>query len=363
MITLLGVGLSTRGVADFELRQGRSFYWLADSEEKKAWEQVYPSAIWVNEIPSDTEAVIVSPGIPPFDERVKMCKVPIMTDIDWCFRQGLLQNKKTVAVTGTNGKSSFVSKLSHVLTENGVPACVAGNIGISPFDALGAEVVIFEVSSFQLHYMDFVAFDFGVMGQIRPDHLDWHGGFNQYQAAKEKLILFSQQVMQGDLSDDLVLKVAQAYFGVVGDLVAYQPLPFRMQVDYQNKGWLVINDSKATNMDASLYALRHYQNHKRVYLICGGILKEPISEKWVIELRKEYVIPIFQGESAQTMYDSVKKGVIVRDYSQAIKYCQNEGPGVILFSPAGSSFDQFRDYEHRGKVFQQEVKDGFTNKT
>jgi len=62
------------------------------------------------------------------------------------------------------------------------------------------------------------------------------------------------------------------------------------------------------------------------------------------------------------MYGSVKKGVIVRDYSQALKYCKNQGRGVILFSPAGSSFDQYKDYQHRGQVFKQEVIDGFTNK-
>ncbi|MDA9832264.1 Mur ligase family protein [Gammaproteobacteria bacterium] len=359
MITLLGVGISTQGVAKFETQQGRKFYWLASEEEKSKVSQLYSNAIWVKQIPSDSKAVIISPGIPPFDMRVKHCQIPILTDIDWCYLQGELKDKITLAVTGTNGKSTFVSKLAHVLKQNGLHVSVAGNIGISPFDVSHHDVLIFELSSFQLHYMASASFDCGVIGDIQPDHIDWHGDFAQYQKAKEKLAACSKQLVRGSLNDDMVHHVLAQQFALVGDLADYSPLPFRMQIDHEEGDWLVINDSKATNLDACCFALSHFESTRPLYLICSGVLKERLSERWVSALQQPHVMPIFQGKYAQLMYQAVKKGVIVSDYSQAIYYCQQHQPGVILFSPGGSSFDQFRDYRHRGQVFQQEVFYGF----
>ncbi len=361
MITLLGFGLSTQGVAKFEIDHGRAFYWVTNVDERDQLLAAYPTALWREEIPKETTAVVISPGIPPHDARLRDCVAPIYTDVDWYFYQKKPDHVMTIGVTGTNGKSSFVAKLAHALSVAGMRAKAAGNIGISPFEINDADIMVFELSSFQLHYTSYAMFDIGVIGSIRPDHLSWHGDFESYKKAKERLSFFCRHLMRGDLNDQLVCQLTEAHFGVLADLSKYAPLPFRLQLSYQDADWLVINDSKATNIDACLYALSRYSHVKRLYLICGGILKESISDEWIMMLRQPHVYPVFQGQSSQVMYDAVKKGVIVKDYRQAILYCQHHGGGVILFSPAGSSFDQFKNYMHRGQVFEQEVMHGFAS--
>jgi len=139
--------------------------------------------------------VIKSPGVPreaPVIERALRRGVPVLGELELGWR--LLENE-TIAVTGTNGKTTTVELIGHIHREAGLPVAVAGNVGAPLSGFVGrvdpATTIVCEASSFQLE--DALAFapEAAVLLNIAPDHLDRHGSLERYTAAK--LALFARQ--------------------------------------------------------------------------------------------------------------------------------------------------------------------------
>lgn len=134
----------------------------------------------------DFDYVVKSPGIKPSDEIVKRLsqKYEIISDIELSYR--LFPDKKILSVTGTNGKTSTTSMISHILNENGIRAISVGNIGEGILWKMYTEDVVFveELSSFQLkntyNYHPHIA----SILNISPDHIDWHGSYDDYISSK-----------------------------------------------------------------------------------------------------------------------------------------------------------------------------------
>lgn len=149
-------------------------------------------------------ALIVSPGIPhlypaphPVIAAAWGADVPVDNDIGLFFRSfatddwtGFDTAPRVIAVTGSNGKSTTAALIHHILVENGRPAQLAGNIGRGALDiepAHDAEVVVLELSSYQTDLARSMTPDVAVWTNLSPDHLDRHGGFGGYFAAKRRL--------------------------------------------------------------------------------------------------------------------------------------------------------------------------------
>ena len=139
------------------------------------------------------EALVLSPGIPhthpaphPVVARARSSRVPIIGDIELLMRA--CPARTTVAVSGTNGKSTTTALLGHILQTAGRACDVGGNIGLPvlSFDA-GNDLQVLELSSYQLELTPSLACGVAVLLNISPDHLDRHGGFDGYVAAKERL--------------------------------------------------------------------------------------------------------------------------------------------------------------------------------
>jgi len=137
------------------------------------------------------DLVVASPGIPPGSELMAAARglgVPIISEIEMAYR---LASSPFVAVTGTNGKTTVTSLVTHVLGTSGVPAEAVGNIGRAAaraaVDAGPATVLVTEVSSFQLALTSSFRPRVAVLLNITPDHLDWHGGFEAYERDKAKV--------------------------------------------------------------------------------------------------------------------------------------------------------------------------------
>ena len=145
------------------------------------------------------DALITSPGIPhlypaphPVIAAATAAAVPVDNDIGLFFQalSGLEDAPKVVCVTGSNGKSTTTALITHLLTQAGRPAVMAGNIGtgVLSVDLPGEDgVVVLELSSYQTDLARRLAPDVAVFTNLSPDHLDRHGGMGGYFAAKRRL--------------------------------------------------------------------------------------------------------------------------------------------------------------------------------
>jgi UDP-N-acetylmuramoylalanine--D-glutamate ligase len=112
--------------------------------------------------------------------------VPVRSEIDLA---GERTDAAIIAITGTNGKTTVTSMTAAMLEASGVRAVAAGNIGRPLVEAVGddVDVIVAEVSSFQLAFAQTFAPAVAVLLAITPDHLDWHGSFERYVAAKARI--------------------------------------------------------------------------------------------------------------------------------------------------------------------------------
>ena len=157
--------------------------------------------------------VLKSPGIKPSDDLVRKLSSnnEIISDIEASVI--LFPEKEKIAITGTNGKTSTTSMVAHILNECGRPAYTVGNIGEGilwqMYDKKG--VFVEELSSFQLHDTSTYKPHIGAILNIKEDHIDWHGSFDDYIDSKLKL------AANQDESDFLVInhedEISQKHLG------------------------------------------------------------------------------------------------------------------------------------------------------
>jgi UDP-N-acetylmuramoylalanine--D-glutamate ligase len=337
--------------------------------------------------------LVKSPGVPgeaPLVEAARAEGVPVWAEVELGYR--LLPNP-ILGVTGTNGKTTTAEWLGFIL---GAP--VAGNVGraLTELDGIvdQEQLVVCELSSFQLE--DIVDFRprVAVLLNLEPDHLDRHGSFDAYRAAKLR-------IFENQSADDTA--VVPRGFGPAGrgrrvEFAADDPLPaepslpgahnrenaaaaaaaaralgageaeiarglrefsgvpHRLELVAERRGVRYVNDSKATNVAAALRALAAYEREP-VRLIVGGSRK---GEDFALlaaaigpNVRAVYVIGETADELARTIPDVIRAGDLSTAVERATAAAQ---PGeVVLLSPACASYDQFHDFEERGEEFRRLV--------
>jgi UDP-N-acetylmuramoylalanine--D-glutamate ligase len=140
-----------------------------------------------------SDLLVPSPGVNerhPAIEAARQAGVAIRAEVDLASELATARGKSLVAVTGTNGKTTVTTLICSMLNESGIAATAAGNIGLALLDAVDAAsaVLVAEVSSFQLAFTT-EAFRprVAVLLNVAPDHLDWHGSFERYAAAKARV--------------------------------------------------------------------------------------------------------------------------------------------------------------------------------
>ena len=178
-----GVRLS---VCDDDLAAARA---LADAEALTPAEAIARAA--------EFDLVVTSPGFPPTAPVLAAAAaagVPIWGDVELAWRLDAAGRygppRRWLVVTGTNGKTTTTSMLYDMLVADGRRAILCGNIGEPVLDVLTrpADVLAVEVSSFQLHWAPSMRPEAGVVLNVAEDHLDWHGGFEAYAAAKARAL-------------------------------------------------------------------------------------------------------------------------------------------------------------------------------
>ncbi|MCF8605030.1 UDP-N-acetylmuramoyl-L-alanine--D-glutamate ligase [Gordonia sp. HY442] len=162
--------------------------------------------------PSDVDLIVVSPGFRPDDpllEASAAAGIPVWGDVELAWRvdrSGVYGPPRTwLVITGTNGKTTTTSMAEAIGEAANLPIVACGNIGLTVVDALRTdprvEVLCVEMSSFQLHWAPSVRPAAGVVLNVAPDHLDWHGSFEAYAQAKQRALLGDVAIV--GLDDDV----------------------------------------------------------------------------------------------------------------------------------------------------------------
>jgi UDP-N-acetylmuramoylalanine--D-glutamate ligase len=356
------------------------------------------------ELLDGVDLLVKSPGVPPAAPLAAAARergVTVWSEVELGFR--LLANP-ILGVTGTNGKTTTSELLGDIFRAAGKDVAVAGNVGrpLTGLDgALGEGAwIVCELSSFQLEDVDTFRPHIAILLNLAPDHLDRHETFEDYRAAK--LRIFENQsaedvavVPRGfgtipgearriefSLEDELPTEpsipgdhnrenaaaatAAARAAGIADDVIAaalsaFAGVPHRLELVREVAGVRFVNDSKATNPDAAERALSAYPPGIR--LILGGSRKgipfARLAKRAAASgVAQAYLIGDSADEIAEVLAAEGVRFTYSRDLPTAVKDAfRDADPGeVVLLSPACASYDQFRDFEERGKRFRELVE-------
>jgi UDP-N-acetylmuramoylalanine--D-glutamate ligase len=380
------------------------------------------------------DLIVVSPGVPmdtPEVKQVVAFGLPVIGELELASRY--LQGR-VVAITGSNGKTTTTTLVGKIFADAGVPTLVGGNIGLPVIDLVAKStpeaVSVLEVSSFQLETVEEFHPWIAVVLNITPDHLDRHGSFETYAAAKSRiterqvaddfLVLNAEDkaaqmvalktkaqifwfsgrrpIKQGAFVhgesilfvpcegakaepmmpvSDIHLKGSHNVENVLAAVCAarlakipaesirasvagFAAVEHRLELVKVVNGVEFYNDSKATNVDAAMKAVASFaggihlilggKDKDSDYALMSGMLKERVKIVYTIgsaaekiERELQGVVKIVSAETLQVAVAKAAKAAAIGD--------------VVLLSPACSSFDQFENYEQRGRVFRQLVNE------
>jgi UDP-N-acetylmuramoylalanine--D-glutamate ligase len=204
-VLILGAGVTGVAVARALSKRGAKVSLADDAVTEVTGFSVSPTDKFSA---SEFDALVVSPGWKSDHKLITDAEksgVELWNEVDlaWKLRAELVPNQRWIALTGTNGKTTTVEMAAAMLREGGISAVACGNVGTTVIESVESsekyDVLVLELSSFQLHWIREAIFEAAAILNIAQDHLDWHGGFNQYAAAKIAILdRASAGILNGD---------------------------------------------------------------------------------------------------------------------------------------------------------------------
>ena len=315
---------------------------------------------------------------------------------------------KTVAITGSAGKTSTVTILTELFNRCGIQAISGGNIGVPLLDLVKDQekynVIILELSSFQLELSHSFAPSIATVTNLFPNHLDRHGDLTEYARAKgqifmhqqendwaiipfsflEAFILYTGRQKTLWLADDAYEEYLSPELGLVTFLQNWRLIfailecfsiepetVLKQCTDLQipqhrfekvgtYNGVTYYNDSKATIAESLLESINQLQQHP-IILFLGGLSKGVDRTPTINQLPRNIKHVLCFGKEADTIMSLCKTAGFAasshRTLEEAWQTCIHltHAGYVVLFSPAGASYDLFKNYEERGNAFKKLV--------
>jgi len=337
------------------------------------------------------ELLVKSPGVPgerALVEEARRRRIPVWSELELGWQLLAPSGTRFLGVTGTNGKSTTAELLGAIFRSAGEDVVVAGNIGTPLTSIAAAGWAVCEVSSFQLEDVHETAFDVAVLLNLEADHLDRHGTFEAYAAAKLRIFeragiavvprragcggiefaaadpLPAEPLIRGahNRENAAAATAAARAAGIGEDAIAealrtFPGIPHRLEPVGEVDGVRFVNDSKATNVAAARRALDAYSSEP-VHLIAGGSLKGEGFESLAAAIGPNVLSVHLVGEAAPELEEAI--GEPAHDdgaLDVAVPHAAAEAqPGsVVLLSPACASYDQYENFERRGEHFKRLV--------
>lgn len=420
-ILVIGLGKSGRAAYDFLLKEGDSV--VGTDENSDLLNQLALEGINIQTHPrvEEFDLIVLSPGIPPTNP-LYIKAVELGKEVTGEAELALSRlSQPCIAITGTNGKTTVTLLTEHILKTSGLKACALGNVGmpLTSYQGEPQEIMVVELSSFQLELMKTPVVDVGIILNITPDHLDRYTTLEEYAKAKCRL----QNLMKG-AGDFWVHQTVVQEFGslIKQDYQTYGtdckctswtdrtslksgekietilPIRYRSLGDHESENvlaaWILckkfgvssdaflagletfkkpahrlefvatldgvdyFNDSKGTNIDATIKAVEAMT--KDVVLIAGGVDKgssyEPWKKSFAGKVRQVFAIGQAAAKIAQELSPEFDVE-IVATLQEAVECARSRAKeGMsVLLSPGCSSYDMFKDYAHRGDEFKKFV--------
>lgn len=385
------------------------------------------------EFMQDAYLAVTSPGIPPNSElmlKLKEKNINVISEVELAYLETQIP---FIAITGTNGKTT-TTELTNFILNKEFKAEKCGNIGIPPCSLLKplstgkeqeTDFYVCEVSSFQLTYSPGFRPQIAVWMNFTPDHIDWHGGLENYFEAKASL--FAPEKRPGfavfNAEDEKLLEFGKNYAGekfffgkefgtncsyikdgaiyfkrtpknIEEKIIDLKDIPLVGNHNYQNvmaslicaklagvstekiaqaikefkapehrcefvaeiRGKAVYNDSKATNPEAAIFALKSFEG-RSLTLIAGGTDKMTDLTEFCETIKKYVSNVVLLGAAKERFETELRKNgyeniIIAGTFTEGVDKAFDTNSEVILLSPACSSYDMFSGYEERGRVFK-----------
>ena len=413
---ILVYGLGKSGISTYKFLKKSSDVYLFDDNHRINFKfnQKIISLKQIKKINFDR--IIISPGIDI--SNCKLSKflnnnlLKIHTDLDVLFS---FYDNKSITITGTNGKSTTAKILHDALTDQKRDSRLIGNIGnpvLAEKNITKKTIFVIEASSYQLDYSRIFRSKYAVILNITSDHIERHKSLNNYVDAKFKLLksqnrgsfayikkddeLITKKIKKNKYKAKIYKvqtsnlnkkfdKIYNKYFisdgnkenllfifeiasklklnkkKLIRSINRFKGLDYRQQIIFDKKNLTIINDSKSTSFASSESVLK---NLNGAYWILGGIPKKGDKFKLSKTKCKNLKAFIF-GSHSKKFLKILKNRLKVKSFKnmeETLKVIfseitiQKSEKNIIFFSPAGASFDSFKNFEDRGNYFNQLVK-------
>jgi UDP-N-acetylmuramoylalanine--D-glutamate ligase len=368
------------------------------------------------------DLIVISPGVDlklPAVQQAIDSGVYVVSDIE-LFAQ--FNTLPVIAITGSNGKSTVTHIVTNMCKAAGKIVLMGGNIGVPVLDLLEqqADIIVLELSSFQLETTYSLTPLVATVLNITEDHLDRHGSLSSYRQVKLKIFEHCQFLVcnrddslsfpdnsaatltfglsdsakgfSWDPSKECILLDGQVYLDSKACLLVgahnmlniqaaaalatlagidsssikkgateFGGLPHRCETVsmFNNVRW--INDSKATNVGATLAAINGFMSNVdgKIVLIAGGDGKGADFSPLAQCLEESIGLLITLGKDGDQIAALNSDSIKVESIQQAVQLAASfvKAGDIVLLSPACASLDMFANYQQRGECFTQAVKD------
>jgi len=408
-------GFGKSGISSLKYLKKKNKCFIFDDDKKKIKNKYKKFFISKSKLLNNNfDYIVISPGINinrcQLSNYLKKNQKKVITDFDifYKFNPEVL----TITITGTNGKSTTSKLLYDILKKHHYDTRLTGNIGnpiLEEKRVTKNTIFVIEASSYQLAYSKYFKSKFSIIINISPDHLERHNTMKNYVLSKLKCVIRQNEndvaiITNTNLLKDLlrtknikskiiyVSKNKYAYLKnklsndnfknstnfqnlnflfelskhmklnlktVIKTINKFKPLKFRQEVIHQSKYLKIINDSKSTTLSSTVPFL---ESNEKIIWILGGLFKK--GDKF--NLNKKYFKNLeayIYGKDRQVFLKLFKNKIKVnlsKDLRNTLKLIPNlkdiRTKVTVLFSPSAASFDQYKNFEERGRQFNMLIK-------